>query len=121
MIVRDSEPRPNGFQLSDNLWLWEIECPCCGFARVHPGAVEVYELLRRQYGPFGLNSFCRCQKHDDAQYINQPNDTAQNFTFLRLRQLDYQRDANGTVINKKTMGAFRMFSKPLPVISGYYY
>jgi hypothetical protein len=66
-------PKANGFRLSPHVWLDDVECPCCGFARIHPELVGIYEQLYRRYGPFSFNSWARCQAKDDSLYVNKPN------------------------------------------------
>jgi len=69
--VSDTEPRYNGFKLSKNVWMHDIECPCCRMVSVHPGIVEVYELINARW-PHRWTSWCRCKAKDDSLYLNKP-------------------------------------------------
>lgn len=43
----------------------ELECPCCGLLRLHPGFMDELEALRQALAePMNPTSACRCRAHN---------------------------------------------------------
>lgn len=52
-------------KVSENFWLHEMACPCCGMYYRNETLLEMLEIARAKAGiPFHPNSWFRCPKHN---------------------------------------------------------
>lgn len=61
--------RRNGVKVGRFVWLYEIECRCCGTAIVRPRLIQIFDKIRAKRGhPITPTSWCRCTKKNREIY-----------------------------------------------------
>ena len=61
--------RRNGVKVGRFIWLYEIECKCCGTAIVRPRLISIFNTIRADHGaPITPTSWCRCMRKNREIY-----------------------------------------------------
>ncbi len=61
-------------RVTQNFWMWEMVCSCCGFHIIDGRFLRKLQALRNRIGlPVTVNSWCRCWHHNSNQDGSSPD------------------------------------------------